>query len=148
MSAIFGVRSPDVVHETIDGETVIVDMTFGTYYRLEGAAAVAWQSLAAGASAAALGAHLRERFEAPSTVIESAVDAFLISLADYKLIAPRDGAPGTPGAGAPPGADPGTAKRAFPGMAVHRFTDFQELFFIDPVHEVDETGWPAQPVQR
>jgi len=155
MTEIFGVRSADVVHETIDGETVIVDMAFGTYYRLEGAAAAAWQRLAAGASAADLDLHLLERFDAPPAEIESAVGGFLASLADYQLIAPRasaearDAAAAAPAdAAAQPMAGAGTAKRAFPGMAVHRFTDFQELFFIDPVHEVDETGWPAQPLQR
>lgn len=143
MTAILGVRSPHVVHETIDGDTVIVDMALGTYYRLEGAAAEAWQCLAAGASAADLRAVLSARFEAPGAEIEAAVAAFLSVLGEYKLIAPCE-------AGAPPAlpAAPGVLKRPFPGMAVHRFTDFQELLRLDPVHEVDEIGWPAQPAPR
>lgn len=144
MSAVFGVRSPDVVHETIDGETVIVDMTFGTYYRLEGAAAVAWPLLASGASAADIGAHLLRHFDGTQADIEAAVGTFLATLGDYKLIAPREAA-AAPMTSASAAAEP---KGAFPGMAVHRFTDFQELFFIDPVHEVDETGWPQQPPPR
>lgn len=142
MSAVYAVRSPDVVHETIDGETVIVDMAFGTYYRLEGAAAVAWPSLARGASAADLGALLAGHFDAAETDIAKAVAEFLAALEEYKLIAPA----ASPASAAP--KSPAAPKRAFPGMAVHRFTDFQELFFIDPVHEVDETGWPAAPPPR
>ncbi len=145
MSDVFAVRSPDVVHETIDGETVIVDMAFGTYFRLEGAAAVAWPLLASGASAADLGAHLLRHFDAARADIDAAVAGFLATLGDYKLIAPRET---VPSGAAPAGSDAAGPKRAFPGMAVHRFTDFQELFFIDPVHEVDETGWPQQPPPR
>ena len=142
MSVAFAIRSPDVVHETIDGETVIVDMANGTYYRLEGAAAAAWPHLAAGATAADLGGHLAAQFEATAAEIEKAVAEFLTALEGYELIAP---ASSPPPAAAPASAG---AKRAFPGLAIHRFTDFQELFFIDPVHEVDETGWPPQPPVR
>ena len=142
MSAVYAVRSPDVVHETIDGETVIVDMTFGTYYRLEGAAAVAWPALATGASAADLGALLVATFDATEAEIEKAVAEFLAALQGCQLIAPAAKA------GVPEPVAGVAAKRAFPGMAVHRFSDFQELFFIDPVHEVDETGWPTQPAPR
>ena len=35
MSAIFALRSHDIVHETIDGETVIIDMANGAYFRHE-----------------------------------------------------------------------------------------------------------------
>lgn len=142
MAVVYTVRSADVVHETIDGETVIVDMAFGTYYRLEGAAAVAWPMLAAGASAADLGALLAAQFEVSGAEIDAAVAGFLAALEGYQLIAPAVAT----AAATPVPHD--VAKRAFPGMAVHRFTDFQELFFIDPVHEVDETGWPAQPTPR
>jgi hypothetical protein len=28
---------------------------------------------------------------------------------------------------------------------MQRYTDVEELLMIDPVHEVDEAGWPLQP---
>jgi hypothetical protein len=36
----------------------------------------------------------------------------------------------------------------FPGLAIHRFTDLQELLFLDPVHEVDDEGWPMRAPQQ
>lgn len=143
MTAVFALRAPDIVHETIDGETVIIDLANGAYYRLETAAAWAWQTLAAGATAAELCANLAERFEAPAGEIQQAVAGFLAALGEFNLIAIVERAPGEP----PPAAAP-RMRAAFPGLAVHRFTDLQELLFLDPVHEVDESGWPAQAPTR
>jgi hypothetical protein len=30
--------------------------------------------------------------------------------------------------------------------AIERFDDLEELLVLDPIHEVDEAGWPATPV--
>lgn len=143
MSARFSVRSPDVVHETIDGETVIIDMANGAYYRLEAAAAEAWQRLTAGVGTADLAAELGARFEAPAAEIERSVGAFLATLGEFNLVAPANG---RTDAALPPTA-PAEPRAPFPGLAIHRFTDLQELLFLDPVHEVDETGWPSRPPQ-
>jgi hypothetical protein len=144
MSAVFAIRSPDVVHETIDGETVIIDMASGAYYRLELAAAETWQCLAAGASAADLCAALGRCYEAPAERIEAAVDAFLAELAGHNLIANGQRAAGPAPA---PAAEP-ASRLPFPGLAIHRFTDLQELLFLDPVHEVDDEGWPMRAPQQ
>ena len=36
----------------------------------------------------------------------------------------------------------GTAARRYEAPALAKFTDMQELLLLDPVHEVDEAGWP------
>lgn len=146
MSHVFAVRAPDVVHETIDGETVIIDMASGAYYRLEEAAARAWLRLMQGVTAADLCADLGTAFAAPAGEIERAVDAFLAGLEEVGLIERRAAAPAA--AAQPADGAPAGARAPFPGLAIHRFTDLQELLFLDPVHEVDENGWPVQAPAR
>jgi hypothetical protein len=148
MPDVFVVRAPDVVHETIDGETVIIDMAHGAYYRLETAAARAWLRLMVGAGAADLCAELGTAFAAPDGKIESAVAAFLGELEEFKLIVKASGAPVPVPLAAAPADLPAGARASFPGLAVHRFTDLQELLFLDPVHEVDESGWPVRAPAR
>jgi CubicO group peptidase (beta-lactamase class C family) len=56
------VRSPAVVHESIDGEAVIINLESGAYFSADGAGAVAWQRIAGGASPADLAMVLAERY--------------------------------------------------------------------------------------
>jgi hypothetical protein len=30
---------------------------------------------------------------------------------------------------------------------LERYTDMQELLFLDPIHDVDESGWPHRKVE-
>lgn len=136
-SRFFAVRSTDIAHDAIDGESVIIDMAQGVYYRLEGAAALAWQALIDGTGTARIAADLSARFAADEAAVAAEVDRFVDDLQANGLIEPR--------ADAAESSSPiaALAERApFAGLVVHRFTDLQELFWIDPVHQVDEAGWP------
>jgi hypothetical protein len=52
-----------------------------------------------------------------------------------------------PGAGPAPSpssvASPAT-KKAFEPPTLAVYTDMQELLLLDPIHDVDETGWPQR----
>jgi Coenzyme PQQ synthesis protein D (PqqD) len=141
------IRPTGVAHQTIDGESVIIDMQQGAYYRLEGAAASLWEQLATGATAEQLSSFLAARFLAERPTLDSQVIEFLDALDKFNLIVGN--APGSAssdlafeasGDPLPVGAE---AKAAFLGLDIHRFTDLQELIWLDPVHEVDDTGWPS-----
>ena len=46
---------------------------------------------------------------------------------------------------APPnGSAPADAARVFEAPRLEKYTDMQDLVLLDPVHEVDEQGWPQQ----
>ncbi len=135
----YRVRPHGIVHETIEGETVVLNLSTGTYFSLAGAAAVAWSRLLVGSDAADLGTTLRARYRGDPAAIDGAVDAFLAELAREDVIESfaAEGAPAEPAANG--GSEP------FEGLSLRRYTDIQELLLIDPVHEVDDTGWPARP---
>jgi len=139
MSAYLTVRADDLAHETIDGETIVIDLREQSYYRLEGAAAVAWQALSKGGDEATLTALLQRLYPADAAAVAAAVPRFLDELQARKLLMPAAG----------PGPDAATelpAAAAFDGLTVHSFSDLEEILWVDPVHDVDEaTGWPTLP---
>ena len=136
-------RSPAVVHEVIDGEAVIINLESGAYFSADGAGAVAWQLVAGGASAADLATMLADRYEGEAAAIAEAATRFVDLLQREGLIRPaRDGDADGPG---PAPAPPAGAKPALAGLELRVFTDLQELLLLDPIHDVDETGWPALP---
>jgi hypothetical protein len=135
------VRSPAVVHETIDGEAVIINLESGTYFSAEGASAIAWQRIVGGASEADLASAIGERYEGGAAEIGTAVAQFIAQLSQDGLIRPAEPAEGAPAALPSP---PPEAKAIFKELSLRTFTDLQELLLLDPIHDVNEVGWPAR----
>lgn len=142
MVQMYRVRSHGIASETIDGETIVLNLGTGTYFSLSGAAQAAWPLIEQGASAPQIAARLRSRYASDGGAIEDAVAAFIQELLREQVIEPVfDVAPTIPP------AETNAAPEPFAGLSIHRYTDIQELLLIDPVHEVDERGWPARPGQ-
>lgn len=139
MTDTFTLRAEDLAHETIESETIVIDLLKQAYYRLEGPAAHAWQLLAVGCSAAGMTQALQALYPAEAESVAAAVPAFLDELKALALVVPAGGeVPALPALPATGGA--------FTGLAIHGFADLDEILWIDPVHDVDEaTGWPSLP---
>jgi len=171
---VFFVRPNDVVSDTIEGETVVIDLLSGVYFRFDGAASHAWNALLGRATEAAVVDQVAAAYAAPRDVIAAEVHAFLLTLYRDGVIRREGGSGGVSGADTPgmeaPGLEaPGleapreaftglpverfdqlqplvggtpSGLLPFDGMTVSRFEDLEELLTIDPVHEVEDTGWP------
>lgn len=139
MLAYFQIKKPDVVHETIDGETVIVNLENGVYYSLRNSAVDIWNSLEAGANAEELVSMLAGRYTAEAADIRQAVEGLLMELQEEGLV--KVSSTRAPGEGVTPPA-PAGEKAAFGPPLMEKYSDMQELLLLDPIHEVDEDGWP------
>ena len=141
MSARYRVNRPHVISETIDGETVMIDLRNGSYFSLDATAAAVWRGIEAGAPLAAITAAIAAAQSAPIADVEADLDRLAAELLGADLIVPTDGEPvSTAGA-----FDAGTGPYRTP--ALETFTDMQDLLLLDPVHDVDTRGWPHQPDQ-
>lgn len=128
---------PEIVHETVDGEVIAIDLVSGSYYSLAGSGPVAWEVLGGGASEAEIRAALASRFEADGETIVAAVSTLLAELQESKLIV-SDEQPGE----APPVVGSMGEKIPFEAPRLERYTDMKDYFLLDPIHEVDTAGWP------
>jgi hypothetical protein len=137
----FRVNSPQVVSETIQGEVVMINLASGNYYSLKGFGADAWTLLEGGATAAEQADVLAAHYDAPPDAVREAAAQLLQELLAEELVV--EAAPGTAGAGAVLLEEPGTgAKKPFEAVRLEKHTDMQDLILLDPVHEVDDRGWP------
>jgi len=134
----FKVNTPPVIHQTLDGEVIVVNLDTGTYYSFAGVGAEIWSSVERGASLAETVDEALARYDAPRETVEAAVMRFVDELTTEELIAPEDG-PEPPAAPARTGD---AAKAPFAEPLLNKYTDMQELLLLDPIHEVDERGWP------
>ncbi len=128
---------PEIVHETVDGEVIAIDLSDGSYYSLAGSGPAIWELLGQGVSEAEISVVLADRFEAEETEIGAAVAALLAQLRENGLIVSGEGAaaelPATAGSG---------EKAPFEAPRLERYNDMKDYFLLDPIHEVDTAGWP------
>jgi outer membrane protein assembly factor BamB len=138
----YRINSPHVVAETLDGEATIVDLENGTYYALNESGSFIWERLTRGSEPTDVAAGLASTYELDPERATEAVEELLVELSEHGLIVPAsNGSNGsTPVAvnGAP------AAGGAYAAPQLSTYTDMQELLLLDPIHEVDESGWPSQ----
>jgi Coenzyme PQQ synthesis protein D (PqqD) len=140
----FRVNAPQVIHESIDGEVIVIHLGTGNYYSLNGSGAAIWDSIgAAGAvSSAGLVDAVAARFDGERPVIETAIGALVDQLRAEELVVDTD----PPEAIATPTPSTafgeGESLPAFEPPRLEKFSDMRDLVLLDPVHEVDATGWP------
>jgi hypothetical protein len=137
----YSINAPDVIAETIDGETMLVNLATGSYYNLEGSGADVWSRLMDGATPRLISEELAARFEGDPAEIEAAVARLVDELRAEQIVVESAG--GDSQAAAPAQPDAGE-RRPFVPPKLAKFTDMQDIILLDPVHEVDARGWPHQ----
>jgi hypothetical protein len=137
---------PEIVHETVDGEVIAIDLAGGSYYSLAGSGQAIWELLGRGAGEAQITSALSARFEAEEAEIGAAVSALLGRLQEKGLIVATEEAPGVDApppveadASAPSGSN---EKSPFEAPRLEHYDDMKDYFLLDPIHEVDTAGWP------
>lgn len=133
--ARFRVSSSNIVHEEIDGETIAIDLSGGSYYSLAGGGSFVWSRLVVGASVdeVVAASAVEDRPEVHAQVLD-----LFERLATEGLIAPAPDATA---------ADDGVAESAparFEKPVLEKYDDLKDYFLIDPIHDVSAVGWPAK----
>ena len=137
MTTHFRVNSPNVIHETIEGEVILIDLKTGTYYSLRDAGAAVWQAIEHGADEDGICTALELRYEGAADEMREAVRRLLAELEGEGLVRREDGA----AASGLPGSN-GGPRASFQPPTLEKHTDMQDLILLDPVHEVGARGWP------
>lgn len=133
---MYQVNAPRIVHETLDGETIVIDTQTGLYFTVAGHGAAIWSALAAGTPPAGIAA----AYDAAGLLKPADIASFVNQLLAADLLVPASKAerevefviPQLDNTGVP-----------IPELKTH--ADLQELIELDPIHEVDAAqGWPMQ----
>jgi hypothetical protein len=138
------INAAKVSHETIDGEVLIINFENGNYYNLLGSAAAIWSMLECAASLGEIIAAVGRRYSGDPSAIESAVVKFVDELYGEELVLhaderPAEAAPVSASAAESTGKG---LRPVFEAPALNKYSEVRDLLVLDPIHEVDETGWP------
>ena len=138
------INQPAVIAEVIDGEAIIVNLDSGAYYSLRDSGCAVWELLAQGLTPAQTSAALATRYTGSSDAIARGVATLAQELLALQLMIPTASPPVAP----PPTSHTNGDRPTFQPPTLEKYTDMADLLLLDPIHEVDETGWPhAAPPQ-
>jgi hypothetical protein len=140
LSQSYRVNTPDVVHETIDGEVVIVNLATGAYYSTSESGLDIWNGIDRGLSAEQLIEGLTSVYAGKSEDIRKGVEETIKRFSEEGLIVPLQG----PMKGDTGGWLSVEARTQFRQPDIQKYTDMEDLLMLDPIHEVGNANW-AQP---
>jgi len=127
---------PRIISETLDDEIIAINMRSGAYYSLRGLGACIWSRLSAGTATDDLVGELEDHYR--EIQVASPVNEFLARLAAEDLV--REVQPDVAATASDVPLLP--LPELFEPPDFERFTDMENLLLLDPVHEIDERGWP------
>jgi len=139
----YQVESSNIIHETIDNEVVVVNLEKGYYYSLRDTAAVIWSRILAGMPVDAITQNISEKHGIERSQIEGSVNDFIRELVKEDIItAMISDTISEKNEVQDPELSEDINKSEFSIPVMEKFTDMADLLLLDPIHEVDESGWP------
>lgn len=129
METCYRISSAQIAHQNIDGEVIVIRFDTGSYFSLNGSAAELWQMLDRPQTVRSLCARFANSNEAAERTLQKFVD----ELSAEGLVERVTTSPARVENG---------AKLPFSAPVLEKYSDMQHLLLADPMHDVEEAGWP------
>ncbi|CAN5635302.1 PqqD family protein [soil metagenome] len=129
-----------VAHERVEDEVIAINLATGTYFSLRGSAADVWSLLIQDADVDGVSTAMSDAYGVDTTVVVADVKNFVDDLIEAGLLVRHSDAIAVP-------ATLPVAKTGYLAPTLETYDDMEELLLLDPIHEVDEAGWPVIPVE-
>lgn len=135
-------NEPDASAEVFEEEVLAINLATGDYHSLRGGGVAIWRVLMAGYDTATAAQWLAARWGRDVEATRTEVEALGAQLAERLIWRAREDAAAVE-AESPAWWGEVAAEYAEP--VLETYADMQDLLLIDPIHEVDVTGWPHRP---
>lgn len=128
------------MHEIINNEVVAVNLDSGKYYSIKNTGAYIWGAIVSGHSLEKITSELILHYPGKSSLILTDVKQFVDRLINEDLIKISDKSE--------PDSQIGPSTEGYESPTMEAYSDMQEILLLDPVHDVDESGWPITHKQK
>jgi hypothetical protein len=135
----FCLNANNFVFDVIDGEVLAIRSDSGAYYSMRGGAATAWCALLSGHPVNQLAGPVADHHGADPSIVGPELDRFAADLLGEALLTLKEGEDMETGDLQLPEE---TRMRPWEAPTFEIYTDMQDLLLFDPIHEVDNSGWP------
>ncbi len=135
------VNTPNVVHETIDGEAILLDLNTGNYFSLDGLGAVVWEFIDKHGNWVKALEIMKSANVGQEKSVTEVVTNFVEQLCAEKLLVPLNDE-SRDDISQEIASQLAAVAHSFASLRINKYSDMQDLLLLDPIHEVDEKGWP------
>jgi hypothetical protein len=137
------INSDNVISEIIDGEAMIINLDNGFYFSMEQVGTLIWEAIEQGCSFDQIAAGVKRRYIGDPQTIEIGVRQLIDQLLAEGLITSVNQPPAeTDHAQVVLSQNEVSDKMEYIEPSLNKYTDMEDLLLLDPVHQVDDTGWP------
>ena len=136
-SSFFEVKSDQIIHESVGSEVTIVNLSNGHYYNLANLGGEVWALIISGQGFSEILSILESSFSKDKETLKSDLSQFISSLLNEDILMKVEN-----NLTSPPSIWGKFDFLEYEKPHLEVFTDIEELLLLDPIHDVDETGWP------
>ena len=138
----YQLNKPGVLRESFEGEDVIINLDTGVYFLLDSVGSTVFALLETGLMRADILTCCANHYDGVSEAQVSEIDSLIEELVAEGIVVPTSGEGEINRTAIDTENIFSKREKVYVSPVLHRFTDMQELLLLDPVHEVDERGWP------
>jgi hypothetical protein len=139
---VYSVAGPHVVTEVMDGELTLINLDSGHYFAAGGPAIDVWEIVSTGATAPDVDSIISARYAVPIATVTAEVMRLLQIYYDLGLITEAREAASLER----PTAEYET--KTWEAGWIEVYGDMKELLLLDPIHDVEDAGWPPVKVGK
>lgn len=136
---LYKINDLRAISETLDGETIVINLETGNYYSMNETGTIVWNFLQTPRSPKQIAGYFIPEYGISADAAEKAVSEFILSLMADGLVIETDTVISAPieASGNP------NLKKEYAVPAIQKYDDMQEMLLADPIHDVDAAGWPT-----
>jgi hypothetical protein len=134
----YSINDSKAISEMLDGETIIINLESGNYYSLNATGSILWNNIKDHCPISQIIAHFAATYDAPAEEIEKSVMQMVDFLKADNLILEGQAVDNSV-----PKKTVVDKKEAWVAPTIQRYEDMQAMLLADPIHDVDQSGWPT-----
>ena len=134
----YSINHSKIVFEKFEDEVVLINLDNGNYFSIREVAGIVWDLIDKGFNRIEVAGFLSELFATSSADLEADVELFIKQLLTEELISVSTSEANT----AIDASSIKTSGKEYAKPMLDVYSDMQDLILLDPIHEVDDTGWP------
>lgn len=135
----YKINDGKVISETLDGETIIINLDTGNYYSTNGTAAIIWSQIESNNGTQNILNYFLNHYEVKEDILEKSIIEIIDLLIKDNLII--ESVSNTLDEISE--KQENVQKESFIIPKIEKYDDMKEMLLADPIHDVDEKdGWP------
>ena len=140
METAYQLKTKSIIHELLDDEIILANLDTGTYYSIRESGVPIWQMLMMNqGKQGIMNALLQHYPHIAEAKIHTETEAHLQQLLNADILTAN-----TQENTVPPDEKLLAWAPEYHSPLFEQYDDMKNLLMLDPIHEVDEQGWPAK----